>query len=549
MDGITDIFPNAPELTNDMIAEIDKACGIKYIFYRNRKNYYDCYCTHCRKNYSANITDFKDAYPTHNGDVVCPLCGVTAVAKSAGISRRKIGDTRLIIKWVVSEDGGSVWAFCGALINSYDIDVALEDMELRQYGRASWYTDYVVELVKGENVKIAEYLDGSHARLSPKIYEPYVYLNKTNGCYPRVKSYYETALESDKEALSRSWLKYILPPTLRINGSGENGYYGVKTIVYLDFAIRHPAVEMIAKCGGGKIIEEIVDYNSSYKSVLNVDGKNPSEIFRCDPNTAAALRKMMAAGTLTLVMLYARRRLERIYHKPMLDGVELLTQHGDLYGYKDNLQPILKDTGLTVAQYYNYIDKQAADPCGGGKAWEVKRDYGDYIAQCRQLGYDLKDGAISRPRNLHNAHMRATLIINAQAEEAKREQIEEERKAMRKLTQKNKRMYEYHADGWVIVVPTCTQDIVDEGKAMRHCVGGYAKRHMDGKLTILFLRRENEPDLPLYTIEMHGTEMIQIRGHSNGKPTSAAMEFVKKWLEWVALPAKAKHPKKAEKSA
>lgn len=66
------------------------------------------------------------------------------------------------------------------------------------------------------------------------------------------------------------------------------------------------------------------------------------------------------------------------------------------------------------------------------------------------------------------------------------------------------------------MIPKSVQEIIDEGKRLNHCVGGYAQRHAEGRLTILFLRTTDKPDVPYYTMEVN-TEgrIIQCRGYRN----------------------------------
>lgn len=60
------------------------------------------------------------------------------------------------------------------------------------------------------------------------------------------------------------------------------------------------------------------------------------------------------------------------------------------------------------------------------------------------------------------------------------------------------------------------QEIEDEGRILPHCVGGYAERHAMGKLSIMFLRKASEPDIPYYTVEVsrYGG-IVQCRGYKN----------------------------------
>ena len=60
---------------------------------------------------------------------------------------------------------------------------------------------------------------------------------------------------------------------------------------------------------------------------------------------------------------------------------------------------------------------------------------------------------------------------------------------------------------------------------LSHCVGGYADRHTNGKLSIMFLRRKDEPDKPYYTIEVGNDLTIrQCRGYKNNVISTGGKE-------------------------
>ena len=62
---------------------------------------------------------------------------------------------------------------------------------------------------------------------------------------------------------------------------------------------------------------------------------------------------------------------------------------------------------------------------------------------------------------------------------------------------------------------------------------------MAGKLTICFVRRVENPEASLYTIEMHGAELIQIHGFKNERfqgakdPRKVLGRRLSQWLAWV----------------
>ena len=67
---------------------------------------------------------------------------------------------------------------------------------------------------------------------------------------------------------------------------------------------------------------------------------------------------------------------------------------------------------------------------------------------------------------------------------------------------------------------------------------------MSGKTTILFLRRVEAPETPVYTIQMNGNSLVQIHGFKNegvysGKgriapdPRNTMRWILDPWLKWV----------------
>ena len=79
------------------------------------------------------------------------------------------------------------------------------------------------------------------------------------------------------------------------------------------------------------------------------------------------------------------------------------------------------------------------------------------------------------------------------------------------------------------------QEIIDEGKALCHCVGGYAERHAKGKLHIMFIRKADKPDVPFYTVEVDlFGKIVQVRGQRNCKTTPEVDAFIEAYKEHLA---------------
>lgn len=94
--------------------------------------------------------------------------------------------------------------------------------------------------------------------------------------------------------------------------------------------------------------------------------------------------------------------------------------------------------------------------------------------------------------------------------------------------------FEHSNGNWAIVVPKELGEIVTEGQALCHCVGGYTSRVRNNQTNILFLRNVNDIKKPFYTIEVKDNELVQIHGFANkwlgSENNIELIQFVINWL-------------------
>lgn len=94
-------------------------------------------------------------------------------------------------------------------------------------------------------------------------------------------------------------------------------------------------------------------------------------------------------------------------------------------------------------------------------------------------------------------------------------------KALEKYSYENKSL------GILIRPAASTKELIEEGKALCHCVGGYASRYASGATNILVIRKINEPDKPYFTLELNRGAIVQVRGKHNCAPTGEVKKFIK----------------------
>lgn len=157
--------------------------------------------------------------------------------------------------------------------------------------------------------------------------------------------------------------------------------------------------------------------------------------------------------------------------------------------------------------------------------------YRDYLEAAYLMGVCLEHSRVLFPEDLWASHDRITAQLLA------RQSDSTEGKAAFKGVDRMKK-YSFELNGLRIVFPMTASSIKWEGKALSHCVGGYAERHIKGVCTILFLRKVQEPNTPYVTIEMDGNQIRQIHGYNNERgggpdPRKVHKAFLDTWLAWL----------------
>ena len=106
------------------------------------------------------------------------------------------------------------------------------------------------------------------------------------------------------------------------------------------------------------------------------------------------------------------------------------------------------------------------------------------------------------------------------------------------LLQTIREKFEYENVDYRIIVPNRLVDIVAEGRYLHHCAGSsdrYFDRIMQKETYICFLRKQTEPEIPYYTIEVEpGGTIRQHRGYLDEEPEIEQVKpFLKEWQKVI----------------
>ena len=130
------------------------------------------------------------------------------------------------------------------------------------------------------------------------------------------------------------------------------------------------------------------------------------------------------------------------------------------------------------------------------------------------------------------------------------------------------KFYTFHDGEYTIVIPKCAVDLVEEGRALHHCVGTYSEKFDKGNSDIIFIRRIDQIEKSLLTMEIvkekKGFRVVQCYGFKDDRPLGgedawmredyqawldiyqrSVRDFVKKFEKYLETKGEEEHGKRA----
>ena len=334
------------------------------------------------------------------------------------------------------------------------------------------------------------------------------------------------------EALSQSILKYCqISEFYQRRAAADIDQEPAKGMMkYLAWAAEMPQIEMAVKLGLEEAVEDLIIHGRKNAKYLNWKAKKPNDLIRMNAQDGKIFfRAGMDFGDL----------------KGYKDsGTQLrLSRYIDLMdeiGGQDNLRQTVdcsKIAGCTPEQGVHYVLGHMPR-CGryAVPAIQIIRVWKDYLDMAERLGFDLEEKTVAMPKNLQQRHDAAADVLG-------QKQNQTEMKSYKFRRRKLEKQFAFAMGDLCVLVPTCAEEIVREGKTLHHCVGGYAARHIKGETTILFIRHRRKPGRSFLTVELREKrgkiEIQQIHGYQNERYAGAVdpeirfAPFLETWLSWV----------------
>lgn len=517
-----------PDVSADQDNKLDQMFEL-FLFYKTKwtrqGRIRECTCTSCHGSFiepelKRTMTERDREFwaAGHNGQATCPRCGMPVTIKCVGKlkSRVKLWSQHRVVLLMNTPEG--LFARAAYAVKNYSHSLLPKVMLYEkaryffapgQVGMWKWEYDWTGLGISPGGKALRE---GWATRAT--CFEPFPPYSGMG--------YYRTEPETyiiGADALRTSEMRYCGYEALY--GELVDSQVAPRIMTYLGEYAMRPTLEMAARMGMQNLVDDLLYRGRSNARLVNWKAKTPYALLKMKK---PELRAFIAAkGDLGELDMWAAVRKTGTA-KSLAEALALRVS-ATPEGIK-KMAEISKVSGVTLEQMKNYLVKQGYGLMRGVELLN------DYQSNARLLGYDLGVRTVALPKELQDAH---------DAADEARVYMEDKKKAELYKKRRNEltETYAFEDDTFSIVVPAGHADIVREGRTLKHCVGGYADRHMDGKTTILFLRRKNAIKVPMATIEMNGTRIVQVRGYHNDTEKGATpardqyASILDPWLDWV----------------
>lgn len=337
----------------------------------------------------------------------------------------------------------------------------------------------------------------------------YKYVDNFNGKTPRKRIEIYPKYSQMESWLSDTELKYTTIGKW-FEQQEEPNTKSYATFAKLAFAAKYSWIEKVYKSGLKKLwIDLIRSYEVDFRKV------RPSRILK--------YRKELLQIEGGWPQLYALISFAQLNQTVNIDFIKHQKDIKEI----DKLIQFHKLSSKPIQKILNYLVKNEIMD-------ENLRTYVDYLSMLHQIYPGELDDIVVFPKDIEKAHEDMIQKFNA----LKLEKEEKEWEAIKTKLMK----YEYKSQNYAIVVPNNLNEVLHEGRCLKHCVGSYVPEIIKGKKAILFVRDIENIEQPLYTLEYSNDSIVQCRGLDNKSAPPHITSFLNEWEKKLKRKLKKKSP-------
>jgi len=460
----------------------------RYMFIEKRGKQQFGYCTHCK-------AEFKTEGLRHNEETFCPSCSSKVTVHSSGMGRKYMVDNVYFVYYEKSIKDPNVLIARGIQVER-DYRFDYHNIKTQYLLRAM----YIFDSVNHKSTMLKQsYYSGFYEQKN-SIFSLMGPMEQRGArvCYSR---------ESIEKAVKGTPFKY---------STWEN-YYHKDMTDFFNLYTKYPCIEYLTKEGCEWLVEKKLDNHPTYRTV-NWRGKTIFKILKLNKLDL----KQIKAKKLTITFSFLKVLQDAKKRNWNLTIEETVNVAEEYLNYYDALLETLEYSSMK--KLLNYFSKQYKNDIGTKKEKHYYREssvlttFRDYIKDCLVLDMDILKDQVIFPKDIYTAHQNTIKQIKMQKDKKLDFLIKDRVEFLKK--------YIFQNCGLMIRAAQSTGELINEGKALTHCVGSYADRYAKGETNILFIRKVSEPDKPYYTIEIKNGNIEQIHGKNNRSASEDVSDFI-----------------------
>lgn len=284
----------------------------------------------------------------------------------------------------------------------------------------------------------------------------------------------------------------------------------LRPVSYIRLWMKHPNAENLVTCGLGKMLAEAIDREQPAPRLEWIDWKavRPAQMLHMtkDQLRCARAAKWSAAQYETWAEL----------SEAGVPFDDALYAFGALHEYEVRL--VARELGTPLRKTAAYLTKQRASAA----------TLADYWRMAQRTGMDLDDPVVRWPKELRRAHDTAMQTQKLLEAECRSQDFAAMSLRLEGLC--------WEHDGICIRPARSERELIEEGKTLHHCVGGYGPQHIEGRC-IFFIRHTRRPERSWYTlnVDMKSKHILQNHGYKNEQVDGKTLKIPQRVQEFVAL--------------
>lgn len=461
-------------------------------------------CTACDKEFDYEKLGMSlehTGYYDKPHDATCPACGRRSITKNARYGRKQLKD-----------EGRIIWFRKRGAVTFMEMDDYIIDYTTPHPG---------IWVAPSQQIRICkksqERMDFIHGYWTP---DAWVQVDKIGVKAPRRQIYglreqHTHVMWSSLQYDLGDDLKYADPSKVRFWSPEFDEYDAANAVIsYLSDFLKYPAIELLEKAGFESIVQDRA--HGRRTKHINIRAKSLRKILRMN---GAEVRYLQGVNP-TIGDIENIYMVRRYWPQAKIEDIRELAEVFPRFIVERIVKRIAKFARIDKVMKMLLENNRAT-----GRTMTLT-DYSDYLEWVIRMGLR-KDKRTIYPKDFQAAHDELLAKVH---EEEDRTVMERFRRSQKLITGM---VGPFSADGILIRPADSPDELRRESSELHHCVRTYVNKVAEGRTSILFIRKEEAPGKPWYTLELDmDGRIVQCRGDHNCEYPPEVAEFIKKWMKW-----------------